>query len=414
MAWAAVGGAAVSAVGGYLSSQGSATSAPKFRPYDVTTGMGTADWDRKGKQINAALSPEQQAFANQYNTMAQQYLSGGGATNPFQQFAMGGVQGAIPGLFGGALNASQGDQASLDAYLGNMSGLAGSTGGMYNTLNSAGMNILGGGGPMGQANQMFGLGQQLMGNNYNDVFNNRLGLLREQAAPFESRAADSFLNRQYAMGRMGSTGGGRDVEAFARGLGQADTTRQLDAMNLSENLYGRDQSMGAGLMGTGLQGVLGSLGAGQSLFGLGANLGSSLGNMYGAGFQASQGYNDMTNARAQQRMTNAMSLFGFGNTLGQQDISTGTSLQGIPMNMYQQMMEQAKIGGSAGGAAMTPGSTNPGMVAGGQFLGGIGNAMAMNPGLFARQQPSLDPGLAGGAYNNINAQFGGNYLSGMI
>lgn len=426
MAWGMVGSAAISAVGGYLSSKNSAPKTPKYRPYDVTTGLGTADYDRKNKRVDMTLSPEQQAFADRYNQMATQYLSGGGPTAGFQGFSTGAVQNAIPGLFGGALDASITDQGSLDAYLGNISGLGGAMGNMYGAANTAGLNALGGPAPgSAQANQMFGLGQRLMGQNYNDVFNNRLGLLRQQAQPFEDRASDAFLGRQQAMGRMDTTGGARDTEAFARGLSQADTTRQLDAMNLSEALYGRDQSAGLNAMGTGMQGLISGYGTqgqvGQGLLGLGQNIGSSLGNLYGAGLNASQGYNDLTNARAQQRMQNAMSLFGFGNTLGQQDIQTGSTLQGIPMSMYQQLMGQAQLGNQIAGTKMSGqvgGAQNPGMAGIGGMLGGFGNATMGMGGLGALfgggSNIGLTPAQTGGAFSGINSSFGGNYLSGMI
>lgn len=396
--WDALIGAGASLAGGLL---GGSPSTPKFRPSDVITGMGTADWDKKGKVLNTTLSPEQQAFADRYNEMAMSYLNGGSSTAGFQQWASG-LGGMFPGLFSGAMDASQVDPSALNAYTANMGGLAGQMQGAFSGANLAGMNILGGAAPgSAEANSMFGLGQSMMGRNYNDVFNQRLGLLREQAQPFEDRAANSFLSRQYAMGRMGSTGGGRDTEAFARGLAQADTTRQLDAMNLSESLYGRDQAMGAGLMGTGLQGLLSGFqsqtGAAQGLLGLGGSLGSTLGNIYGAGYGAQTAYGDLVNSRAQQRMSNASTLFGFGNQLGQQDLTNAGSLQGMTQDMYQALLEQGRMGMQAGQIRMGTGApTQSGgwQSALGGALQGFGQGILANPGSLFGGGGGYDPSAA--------------------
>jgi hypothetical protein len=56
-----------------------------------------------------------------------------------------------------------------------------------------------------------------------------LDLLRQQAAPFEQRAFNANQQNLFGTGRLGTTGGGLQTEAFARGLGQADLARQLQA-----------------------------------------------------------------------------------------------------------------------------------------------------------------------------------------
>lgn len=56
-----------------------------------------------------------------------------------------------------------------------------------------------------------------------------LALLRQQAAPEEERAMNALQQRQFGTGQLGTTGGALQTEAFARGLGQADLSRQLAA-----------------------------------------------------------------------------------------------------------------------------------------------------------------------------------------
>jgi hypothetical protein len=74
-------------------------------------------------------------------------------------------------------------------------------------------------------------------------------MLREQAAPFEERAFSNLQNQLFSTGRLGTSGGALQTEAFARGLGQADLSRQLasseegrrftqDALRRSEGLFG--------------------------------------------------------------------------------------------------------------------------------------------------------------------------------
>ena len=57
----------------------------------------------------------------------------------------------------------------------------------------------------------------------------RLDLLREQARPFEERAFANLQDNLFSTGRLGTTGGSLQTEAFARGLGQADLSRQIAA-----------------------------------------------------------------------------------------------------------------------------------------------------------------------------------------
>jgi hypothetical protein len=60
----------------------------------------------------------------------------------------------------------------------------------------------------------------------------RLDVLRQQAEPFEQRQFNQLQDNLFATGRVGTTGGGIQTEAFARGLAQADTGRQLAAQDL--------------------------------------------------------------------------------------------------------------------------------------------------------------------------------------
>lgn len=77
----------------------------------------------------------------------------------------------------------------------------------------------------------------------------QLALLREQARPEEERAFSNLQDNLFATGRMGSSGGGLMMEAFAKGLGQADLSRQLAAGQEGRNAQTAQMQMGTGLQG---------------------------------------------------------------------------------------------------------------------------------------------------------------------
>lgn len=414
MSWAAAIGAAGAVASSVISSSG-APAPPKFTPWNVSTGLGTTTAKRGGKgrgasRMTSELSPEQQALADQYGAMAQSYLTGGPNAALAQQLTSQ-AGGQIPGLFQGALDASATDPYSLAAYQQSLQGLGGNLAGLFGASGQAGLNALGSPAPGApQANAMFGYGQQLAGNNYQNVFDQRLGLLRQQAQPFEQRAQDSFLNRMYSMGQLGNhTGGLRNTEAFASGLAQADTTRQLDAMNLSEALYGRDQTLAQGYMGQGMQGLIQGFGTqgqvGQGLLGLSSSLGGQLGGLYNSQFGAMQGFNELTNSRAQQRMQNASNMFGFGDSITTQALQTGTGLHASQLNLYnalQAQQEQSRLlgmgnlaQGQAQAAAYQPGALQSAAL-------GFGQAISANPAGFGQSVMNL----FGGGTNQMAPYYG--------
>ena len=398
MSWVAaatVAGAAISAGGQYMSASKAASAAPKtpkFNPFDVNSALGRIDYSKDAKQIMVDLSPDQQAMYDAMGSNALQYMTGGGYGGELSRIL--GVQagGQIPGLFQGALESSYVDPSALYGYNAGTSPFLGGMGALFGGAGQAGLAALYGQQPgLGEANRMFGLGNEMAGRNYSDVFNQRLGLLREQAAPFEERAQNAFLTKQYGMGRMGSTGGGRDVEAFARGMSQADTTRQLDAMNLSEALYGRDLAAGTNLMGAGLQGLLSGYNArgqlGGSLLGTAGQLGAGGMNMFGAALGQNMDFNTMVNARAQQRMQNAQSLFGFGSDINTTNFATGSNLNAQQQNLINQLFQQYQAGQQAGAGVMNAAGMAQGAPAQpspwGSVLSGFGNSVVANPQTYA-------------------------------
>jgi len=78
-----------------------------------------------------------------------------------------------------------------------------------------------------------------------------LSLLRDQARPEEDRLIAGNLDNLFATGRLGTTGGALQTEAFARGLGQADLQRQIMAGQEGRNAQQAQLGLGQTLAGTG-------------------------------------------------------------------------------------------------------------------------------------------------------------------
>lgn len=301
-----------------------AIDATKFNPYDVAVGgIGSATFDTQGNLAGTQLDPET-------SQLIQLLRSGalGAVDSPEAQEAIANAFGfanqALPGAQEGALNTTS-FAPTTDQFAQNQAQFQGGF------LPLAGQQAARG----GDFTQR-GLG--LLGNSYGDVAQNQLNLMREYAQPFEERAYNSLQQRLFNQGRLGSTGGGRDVEAFARGLSQADTTRQLQAQQFAEGLRQNDQRVGLGLLNQG-QGATNSAGA---LLGQGANV-----NQAGASTQF-QGIGN-ENQRVRARLADAQAIFGFGQNTQQQQNQTAT--QGIN-NMLGLTAEQRAmigLGGNIGG-----------------------------------------------------------------
>ena len=74
-----------------------------------------------------------------------------------------------------------------------------------------------------------------------------LDLLRQQAAPEEERSFANLQDQLFATGRLGTSGGGLQTEAFARGLGRADLERQLMAGQEGRSAQTAQMNLGTGL-----------------------------------------------------------------------------------------------------------------------------------------------------------------------
>lgn len=146
------------------------------------------------------------------------------------------------------------------------------------------------------------VGQQ---GNYDAVRDDTLAALRTQAEPFERRAFNSLQNNQFATGRLGTSGGALQTEAFARGLAQADTERQLIARQEARNVQNNEDSLL------------------QSAFGR---------------FVQTAG---MANDLAQQRFGNSMLLNDTAFNRGQQNLQNQIMAAQLPTQLQGQQLQLA-------------------------------------------------------------------------
>jgi len=86
---------------------------------------------------------------------------------------------------------------------------------------------------------------------FDDIQARTLDLLTQQAKPFEQRAFDNFQENQFGMGTLGSSGGALQTEAFARGLGQTNLSRQLASGDEARNVQQSFQQLLAQQLGGG-------------------------------------------------------------------------------------------------------------------------------------------------------------------
>lgn len=361
---------------------GNAINAAGYSGTGVSGNLGEVLYnDNGGYQLN--LTPEQQAIQSALQGGILGQLGGGG---------FGGVINSLGGLFGSGdmTNAWQGLQAQLgqDANpffqqaIGNMQGAQGFAqgAGMQGLLGGmAGLNPQQ---AFNQAGGFFGQAQNLMGQagDVQGLINDRYNALSQAAAPGEERAYNSLQQKLFSQGRLGSTGGSRDIEAFARGLGQADLSRQMEAQNLGLATQGQLMNqaaqfggLGSSLLGQGY-GAAGQLGSlGQGMFGMGNDLTNQL-------LSTQLGQQDYGISRAGQRMASMTDLLGLGQGFQGTNLSNAlmgiqglTGLEGSIQNLLGLSIDASRARATAGGnqAGYLAEQKGSGGILGG-LLGGLG------------------------------------------
>jgi hypothetical protein len=209
------------------------------------------------------------------------------------------------------------------------------------------------------AQQAFGMSSNFMNQigTGQEAQQQSLALMRQLAAPEEARQFSGLQQNQFATGRLGSSGGALQTEAFARGLGQADTARQLASFQegraTQQNAFGLARGLagiGTGALSTGDALMRNAFSNFQGMTGLSQNIDQQRFNQEGS---------------AQQNMFNQLqSIFGMqGQQLGQQQgmennafsnflrsMSAGQSIDQIPLDRlkFAQDIEAQRQNGALG------------------------------------------------------------------
>lgn len=245
MTWQDLLGGALDLYGAYNSAQGNAQNRDSLNNARVTTELGASGLtgpggssanvlaNGAGGNINLGDMEGMRAFLSQLGTQSSQNALTGGLPDNIKQ-ALAGVQGAA-GLPGAPDTMNL--QGQLDSVLGRS----------MNDMNRGSVA------PGLQSTAFTGAAQQLgdASRGFGDVRDSTLANLRAQAKPEEDRAFDNLQNNLFATGRLGSSGGALQTEAFARGLGQADLSRQLSANQEARTTQSNALNIGTGLAGVG-------------------------------------------------------------------------------------------------------------------------------------------------------------------
>ena len=375
MAWGAIVGAGLSLGSSLLNKSAdrkrSRQAAAQVAPYNINTGFGNVSFDQKNRTVTGGLTPDQMQLHGGFNQGALGLLQGGGLGGQFSGFA-GDVAGQMPGMFNDFLGASQ--MIPHGAFGGFQNQMAG-IGGMYGRGARAALGqAFGRGQNQRLSNAMFSGGMGMMQDNFRDVADNQLDVLRQQAAPQEARQSNAMLQQLFSKGQLAGTGGAEALRSFGEGLGQADFSRQMGANQLGQSLYGMNQQFGQGMMGLGFQGQQGDLsrqlGMGQLGQGMLGGMANTAGQRLGGAMQQS----DMINQRATQRMGESMNMLFGGSQLQGMDMQRMMQMLGGQSGLQQQLHSMMGLGGALGsgqegavGAMMGQSNTNP-------FSGMLGQA----------------------------------------
>lgn len=354
--------AGISILGGLLSggadkgANQAAAAGAQFNPFNVAGAGGAVDFS--GQNVSISADPQTQMLQQLLQSGAMQNLSGGGAQGGFRDFASQLGSEGIPGLFSGAQAASSqipsgafgafGEQAAAGANLG-FTGGAGALGlSQQFGTSQTGINE-----PLAQG--LFGRGMQAFGQtDFSGLAADQLARSRALARPGEERAVNAKFQNLFSRGQLGTTGGAQQVGALAQAQEGADIQRQFGADQFANMLGQQNRQFGMGLFGQGFgaraQDQAFNLGAGQLFSQQGQGLLGFGAGQAQAGLGAAVGESNLVNQRAQQRLSNATSLFGFGNELQQQQFQQGIQGAGASSQINQDLRNLLALSGNLSSA----------------------------------------------------------------
>lgn len=380
-------GGGLSLLGGLMGNDAQADAArqaaemARFRPYNVSGAGGEATFD--GQNLSLRGDATTQDLQGLLSGRALDQLAGGGFGSGAIGFANDVGSNMLPGLFGGALEASQmiptgafnqfANQANQNAQFGfgagqNFLGQAAAFGSSQRGINDQ------------LAQGLFGRAGSLFDQDFSNIRDEQLSIARNLARPAEDRAVNSKFQNLFNRGALSQTGGERQIGELALAQEQADYGRQLGSSQFANQLLQQNRQFGQGLLGSGLQarGLDQSfnLGAGGLMGNLGANLLNFGGQQAGAGLNALTNLSNLQNSRGQQRLQNATSLLGFGGNLNQSNLNQSLGLLSGYRGLNADLRQLGALGGNLGQAGSNAGANAGQLLANGTGGSPVGSALS--------------------------------------
>jgi hypothetical protein len=382
--------------------------AQKFK--DQSFGFGFGGGQLSGDSSTFNFNPEMQAIQSQLQGGFAQQLGGGLFNDPGLQAALAGNN--IAGAAGQADLAFQ-QQAGNQAF-GQLGGLAQTAGGLGQGLAAqfaqGPQDFSGGlqGGLLGQ-----GFANQLAAGDQSALFQQSLDTQRQAATQggLLDQAINKLQNRQFATGRLGSTGGSQETTGFLDSLARQD-------LGFQNNAFGQAQQQAQFL------GQLGGQQIGQGQQFLGQNLGqfNQLGQQAGqflgqAGAFERQGFGQgmaalqQNQAAGMGRLQAAQGLLGFGGDLQAQQIGLGIQ-QGDALSQINRLGLDTVLGLRGTEASRISGASGPAFApqmnsGAGGFIAGLGQSLGKGVDQFFANRKSAGPKIDPNNPHNIPVDFYG-------
>ena len=173
-----------------------------------------------------------------------------------QGIGQAGLAGITPEIQQAFNNQQAAFGAQINGDFGTLDALAQGTGQQFGFANQAAADLSLNGFQRGLQDAAFAGANSLIDNaavSSQDASAEALQLLRDQARLSEDRQFQDLQENLFATGRLGTSGGALQTEAFARGLAEADNDRQILALQEGRNAGTFDLNQAAGLAGVGAE-----------------------------------------------------------------------------------------------------------------------------------------------------------------
>ncbi len=201
--------------------------------------------------------------------------------------------------------------------------------------------------------------------NYQGVADERLGLLREMADPYEQRSKAALEQRLFNSGNIGSKAGAVRQGEQEMNMNNADRARILDSQTMADALRRFDINAGTNLF----QGGTAARGTAGSLFGSAAasdastinsgnaarsSIYNTMGGLAGQGLEGNLAGIGAENSRVRNRLTDLQNLFNFGQDANTANINNATNLQNMGNQNIQTLLDMTTTAANPFGYSGNP------------------------------------------------------------